>query len=105
MTAGGISFLSGISVLQLGDGIAGSAAAALLASLGAEVTRASDGGVINRFGPAITTASGVVAAVDLTLDRSKRILQSSTEPTTLIAGHDIVIADHELAVDPPQVEN
>ncbi len=99
------SFLSGVKVLQLGNGIAGAAATALLASLGAEVTRVSGGGVPGRAGPLITTPAGPVAAVDLTLDRGKRIIESPSDIATLVDAHDIVVVDHDRAVDPPRAEN
>ncbi|OBG39539.1 CoA transferase [Mycobacterium sp. E3198] len=92
-------------VLQLGDGIAGSAAAALLASLGAEATKVADAGASRRVGPVITTPAGPVAAVDLTLDRGKRIVPPPTDLSTLIGEHDIVIVDHGRVLTPPMVEN
>lgn len=98
-------FLSGISVLQLGDGISGSAAAALLASLGAEVTRVYHGDAPERVGPRIDTQAGPVAAVDLTLDRCKRVVEMPSDAATLMNEHDIVIVDYNLAVDPPRLEN
>ena len=100
-----MSFLSGVRVLQLGDGIAGSAAVALLASLGAEATKVADAGASGRVGPVITTPAGPVAAVDLTLDRDKRIVQPPTDLSTLIGEHDIVIVDDGRALTPPFVEN
>lgn len=104
-TADRVRFLSGISVLQLGDGIAGSAAAALLASLGAEVTRVSYGEAPERVGPRINTPVGPVAAVDLTLDRGKRVVETSADISTLMREQDIVIVDRNRAVDPPRTEN
>ncbi len=100
-----VPFLSGTRVLQLGEGIAGSAAAALLASLGAEVTRVCNGEAPERVGPRITTQAGPVAAVDLTLDRGKRVVETPTDASTLMGEHDIVIVDRNRAVDPPRVEN
>lgn len=96
------SFLSGIKVLQIGDGIAGAAATVLLASLGAEVTRLFDGGAPARTGPTITVGAASVAAVDLVLDRGKRIIQSPTDIATLIDEYDIVVVDHDRAVSVPQ---
>lgn len=108
MTSGDrVAFLDGIRVLQLGDGIAGSAAAALLAGLGAQVTKASTGVVAARTGPVIKTAAGSVAAVDITLDRSKRIVSADADAdvAALVDGHDIVIIDYEAAVAPPQAQS
>ncbi|OJZ76010.1 carnitine dehydratase [Mycobacterium paraffinicum] len=92
-------------VLQLGDGIAGSAATALLASLGAEATKVVSAGAPRRAGPVIGTPAGAVAAVDLTLDRGKRIVQPPTDLSALIGAHDIVIVDHGRAVTPPVAGN
>lgn len=81
-------FLSGLRVLQVGDGIAGSAAAALLAALGADVARAPSTGQ-RRAGPTIDTPGGPVAAVELVLDRQKVALAS--QPS--VRDFDLVIAD------------
>lgn len=100
-----ISFLSGINVLEIGDGIAGSAATALLASLGAAVTKVTEENATARVGPVLSTAAGPVAAVDLTLDRGKRIVGSPPDLSALINEHDIVIVDHNAAVNPPMADN
>ncbi|PLV54842.1 CoA transferase [Mycobacterium simiae] len=92
-------------VLQLGDGIAGSVATALLASLGAEATKVVGAGAPHRAGPVIGTPTGPVAAVDLTLDRGKRIVQPPTDLSALIEEHDIVIVDQGRAVTPPVAQN
>lgn len=86
-------FLAGLQVVQLGDGVAGSAAAALLAGLGAEVTKV-DSRPAHRAGPAIETATGPVPAVDVVLDRQKRSIGPDDQ-----AGKqaDIVIADGSAA--------
>lgn len=84
------AFLSGVRVLQLGDGIAGSSAAALLASLGADVARLPQPAA-HRAGPAINTAGGPEPAVDLVLDRQKRTLSSDAEAD--LSDFDIVIND------------
>lgn len=83
-------FLSGLRVLQLGDGVAGSSAAALLAVLGADVSRGPVHAA-HRAGPIIDTVSGAKAAVDLTLDRDKRLLEPSRAPG--LDGYDVVISD------------
>ncbi|OBI67223.1 CoA transferase [Mycobacterium sp. E796] len=92
-------------VLQLGDGIAGSAAAALLSSLGAEATKVIGAGAPHRAGPVIGTTAGPVAAVDLTLDRGKRIVDQPTDISAMFDEHDIVIVDHGRAVTPPATGN
>jgi len=104
-TPGRVPFLSGIRVLQLGDGIAGSAAAALLAGLGAEVTRVTENDAPGRVGPRIATQTGPVAAIDLTLDRGKRVIEAPADLPALIGEHDIAIIDHNFAVEPPTADN
>ncbi|OBI72462.1 carnitine dehydratase [Mycobacterium asiaticum] len=91
-------------VLQLGDGIAGSAAAALLANLGAQVTKATGGTSPLRHGPRINAASGSIAAVDMTLNKDKRVV-SVESPVASVDQHDIMIVDHDAAVAPPRVQN
>jgi crotonobetainyl-CoA:carnitine CoA-transferase CaiB-like acyl-CoA transferase len=85
-------FLAGVAVLQVGDGIAGSAAAALLASLGADVTRIP-GENAHRVSPRLAGPDGPVAAVDFVLDHRKRILDSTADPAEHARGMDIVIVD------------
>lgn len=85
-------FLAGVRVLQLGDGIAGSAAAALLASLGAEVAKVAGQGV-RRAGPVLDGPQGPTPAVDFVLDHRKRILDSDADPVQHSRMADIVIVD------------
>ncbi|KUI45610.1 carnitine dehydratase [Mycobacterium sp. GA-1199] len=89
-------FLAGVAVLQLGDGVAGSAAAALLASLGADVTRIP-GENAHRVGPQLAGPDGPAAAVDFVLDHRKRILDSTADPARHARGVDIVIVDDAAA--------
>jgi crotonobetainyl-CoA:carnitine CoA-transferase CaiB-like acyl-CoA transferase len=49
----------------------------------------------------INTPTGHVPAVDLTLDREKRIVESDTDAPTS-DDYDIVIVDQEFAIDPPR---
>ena len=84
------TFLAGVRVLQLGDGVAGAAAAALLAMLGADVARTPTGDR-DRHGPLIDTPAGPRPAVDLVLDHQKRALSADTAPDP--RDFDIVIAD------------
>src|ERR1700756_2655041 len=92
-------FLSGITVREVGGGIAGSAAAAMLATLGADVTKVRSADR-HRAGPMIRTREGYRPAIDLTLDRDKRIVESDSDEL-ITDGYDIVIVDHECAIDPP----
>jgi crotonobetainyl-CoA:carnitine CoA-transferase CaiB-like acyl-CoA transferase len=84
------AFLSGIRVLHTGSGVSGSAAAALLAFLGADVTRTARTDE-HRAGPVIDTADGPAAAVDLVLDQDKAVLADGVQPDS--ADYDIVITD------------
>ncbi|BBY76769.1 hypothetical protein MPRF_36680 [Mycolicibacterium parafortuitum] len=88
MTDAAARFLTDVRVLQLGDGIAGSAASALLAQLGATVTR-GQATEIHRHGPAIRTSRGMAAAVDLVLDREKNCRTQGFDS----GDYDIVIVD------------
>ncbi len=99
------SFLSGVKVLQVGDGIAAAAATSLLAALGAEVSKLGGGFSPSRVGPMIAVGAASVPLVDVVLDRGKRVLQSPSDTAALIDAHDIVIIDHDAAIDPPQARN
>ena len=83
-------FLAGVRVLDLGNGVAGSSAAALLASLGADVVRAPRASQ-DRCGPIIDSTDGPEAAVDLVLDRQKHTVTAQSMPN--LEDVDIVIAD------------
>ena len=85
-------FLAGVRVLQLGDGIAGSSCAALLASLGADVAKIA-GPTARRAGPALATPHGNTPAVDVVLDHRKRVLDPGTDPAEYSRAADIVILD------------
>jgi crotonobetainyl-CoA:carnitine CoA-transferase CaiB-like acyl-CoA transferase len=66
-----VSFLSGLRVLELGDGVAGAGASSLLAALGAEVTTVSDPASTHRNGnPAVDSGASLLSVV---LDRGKQI--------------------------------
>ncbi|MCF6391256.1 CoA transferase [Mycobacterium sp. MBM] len=83
-------FLAGVRVLDVGNGVAGSSAAALLASLGADVMRAPRTAQ-HRCGPVIESTAGPQPAVDLVLDRQKHVATAQTLPN--LDDIDIVIAD------------
>jgi crotonobetainyl-CoA:carnitine CoA-transferase CaiB-like acyl-CoA transferase len=97
-------FLADVRVLQLGDGIAGSAAAALLASLGADVAKIS-GEKVRRAGPVLTGPQGITPAVDFVLDHRKRMLDPGADPVQHARAADIVIVDGAAvpSVDGPTV--
>jgi crotonobetainyl-CoA:carnitine CoA-transferase CaiB-like acyl-CoA transferase len=88
------SFLAGVTILEVGCGITGSTAAALLASLGADVVKVPRGdGKLHRAGPTIVTSAGPIPAIDLTLDRQKTVLDSASETAALLTNADIVLVD------------
>lgn len=91
-----VPFLAGVRVLQVGDGIAGSAASALLASLGAEVTKAA-APKAHRAGPVLATPGGDVPAVDVVLDRHKQVLPAHSDLEQWCRDSDIVIVDGGVA--------
>jgi crotonobetainyl-CoA:carnitine CoA-transferase CaiB-like acyl-CoA transferase len=88
------SFLAGLRVLELGDGVAGGAAAGLLRLLGAEVTAVVDGASVHRAGrPTV----GNDSLLSLVLDRGKH-LRAANEldlPAleSLLPAFDLVIVD------------
>lgn len=85
-------FLAGVRVLQIGAGIAGSAAAALLANLGADVTKVA-GPKAHRAGPMLAVPGGDVPAVDVVLDHRKRVLPADIDLEKQGREADIVIVD------------
>lgn len=85
-------FLAGVRVLQLGDGIAGSAAAALLASLGADVTKVA-GPPAHRAGPMLAVPGGDIPAVDVVLDHRKQILPAGADLGQECRAADIIVVD------------
>lgn len=87
-------FLTGVSVLQIGYGIAGSAAAALLASLGADVRKVA-GEPANRIGPTLVTPDGSVPAVDVVLDHRKQTVDGNADENAdeYATTADVVIVD------------
>lgn len=101
------AFLAGLRVLEIGDGLAGAAAAATLASLGADVTTVADPrSTLRRARPSLMRGDGTEASLlSLLLDREKAVLR--TPATTLAelealvspgsdgtaAGYDLIVAD------------
>ena len=68
-------FLAGVRVLELGDGVAGAAAASLLWSLGAEVIAVTDPSSPHRRGrPRVVRDGDEVALLSIVLDRGKRLV-------------------------------
>ena len=98
-------FLAGVRVLELGDGVAGAAAASLLWSLGAEVVAVTDPSSPHRRGRPCVVRDGCAAALlSIVLDRGKRLVAvgPDVELPRLIedglegARFDIVIVDRVL---------
>jgi crotonobetainyl-CoA:carnitine CoA-transferase CaiB-like acyl-CoA transferase len=93
--------LAGVSVVELGDGVAGATAGALLAQLGADVTkvvvrpRSVDG-----HRPAAPDRDGRTRSlVTIVLDRSKRVVDATAvDVDALTAAADIVVDDHVTGV-------
>lgn len=73
--AAGAGFLAGLRVLELGDGIAGSAATSLLRALGADVTAVVDPASPHRRArPHRRTADQQESLLPIILDRGKRLI-------------------------------
>jgi crotonobetainyl-CoA:carnitine CoA-transferase CaiB-like acyl-CoA transferase len=96
------ALLAGLQVLELGDGVAGSAAAWLLGRLGADVTKV----VVperRRSGahePSVTGEGGErQGLVSTVLDRAKQIVGPNAHVAGLVAASAIVIDDHTDGID------
>ena len=91
------AFLSGLRVLELGDGVAGSAATAILASFGADVTKVAEAGSLHRRSrPRARRADGTeVALIAAVLDRGKTIVGAEAVPEP---AHDVVVVDRVCSV-------
>jgi crotonobetainyl-CoA:carnitine CoA-transferase CaiB-like acyl-CoA transferase len=88
-------FLAGVRVLELGDGVAGSAATSILCALGAEVTAAVDPSSPHRRGqPRVLRGGGEISLLAITLDRGKR-LENVRDRAQL---HDLVNGDDDSSV-------
>lgn len=85
------ALLGGLSVLELGDGIAGSVAAAALATLGASVRKAVGRDRPHGAHPPIVGPTGGSALL-ATLDRAK-VLVDEAEAAAALASADLVVLD------------
>ncbi len=91
-----VDFLSGLRVLELGDGVAGASATGILAALGAEVTAVVDSTSPHRRGsPRIDGADSGSALLGLCLDRAKTLIPvDDADVSGLLAQpFDVVVAD------------
>ena len=91
-------FLRGVRVLELGDGVAGASATAILAGLGADVTTVTvPGSTLRRARPSLADGSSLLAA---SLDAGKTVAdqRDRDEPS----GFDVVVCDR-VGGAPPNV--
>ena len=90
-------FLAGLRVLELGDGVAGSAASSVLWSLGADVTAVVDPSSPHRHGrPALQRGGRAVSLLPVVLDRGKELVtaaDSAQLDDLLAGGFDVVVVD------------
>ncbi len=102
MTSG---FLAGIRVLELGDGVAGSAAGGVLRLFGAEVTALVDPASTHRAGEPSVDGQSLLSVV---LDRGKQLRAApEVEVTTLealVAAVDVVVVDRVAGAAGPFAE-
>ncbi len=95
-------FLAGLSVLELGDGVAGAVAAGTLALLGADVTKViSDPPRLARHEPTLNIAGAPSRSLlPGVLDRSKRLVAAhDSRVQTLALTVDVVIDDRVEGID------
>ena len=72
-------FLTGLRVMELGDGIAGAGATSLLAALGAEVTTVVDSASRHRRSrPTVSVSGAPVSLISVILDRGKHLVFDGT---------------------------
>jgi crotonobetainyl-CoA:carnitine CoA-transferase CaiB-like acyl-CoA transferase len=97
----GPELLTGLRVLELGDGISGAAATRILGLLGAEVTSVANfDSMHRRGGPQVTVAGRSVSLLSVCLDRFKQIVEScdTNVDDLLDSGHfDLVVVDRVAA--------
>jgi crotonobetainyl-CoA:carnitine CoA-transferase CaiB-like acyl-CoA transferase len=94
-----LAFLAGLSVLELGDGVAGACATGILRMLGASVTTVIDPQSVHRTGlprvPATGPGASLLAAC---LDRGKHLVPVGDGPWKAVIGsdpgsYDVIVAD------------
>jgi crotonobetainyl-CoA:carnitine CoA-transferase CaiB-like acyl-CoA transferase len=92
------AFLRGVRVLELGDGVAGASATAILAGLGAEVVTVTvPGSALRRARPALADGPSLLAA---SLDAAKTVADQRDRDDP--GGFDVVVCDR-VAAAPPNV--
>jgi crotonobetainyl-CoA:carnitine CoA-transferase CaiB-like acyl-CoA transferase len=90
-----LDLLAGLRVLELGDGVAGSAAGSVLWALGADVTAVVDPASLHRRGRP-SAGSDAVSLLALVLDRGKQLLEVDDRAVLdelLAETFDVVIVD------------
>lgn len=85
-------YLAGLQVLELGDGVAGSAATAVLASFGAAVTKVADPAALHRQSRPRTPGRDRALAAAV-LDREKTVLGPEQVPALPSPAYDVVVVD------------
>jgi crotonobetainyl-CoA:carnitine CoA-transferase CaiB-like acyl-CoA transferase len=92
------AFLRGVRVLELGDGVAGASATAILASLGADVTTITvPGSALRRARPALADGRSLLAVA---LDAGKTVADQRDRDDP--SGFDVVVCDR-VSGAPPNV--
>jgi crotonobetainyl-CoA:carnitine CoA-transferase CaiB-like acyl-CoA transferase len=88
-------FLTGVSVLELGDGVAGAAAANILWSLGADVTTVIDAASPHRRArPRVVRAGADTSLLSVVLDRGKHLAHTLDDVDG--SAYDVVLFDRVL---------
>lgn len=107
LTTTRLSFLDGVRVLEIGDGVAGASAGSILWLLGADVTTVVDPNAAHRRGrPSVTTNAGLASLLSCSLDRGKRIVRYHHHDLADLLSSDVgevdlVIADRVLGAGGP----
>ena len=98
-----VDFLAGLRVVELGDGVAGAAAAGLLAALGADVTAVIDPSSPHRHGRPTAGSDAGGSLLAACLDRGKDLIETRDHTallTLLGRGFDLVVLDR--VIGPPR---
>lgn len=99
MSGNRAGFLSGVRVLEFGDGVAGAAASSILWSLGADVTAVIDASSPHRWArPRVVRDGAEISLLSVVLDRGKRLVTEFDPPAFDPTGFDVVVFDRVLGV-------
>jgi crotonobetainyl-CoA:carnitine CoA-transferase CaiB-like acyl-CoA transferase len=97
-----IDFLAGLRVIELGDGVAGAAAAGLLSALGADVTALIDPSSPHRHGRPTAGSDAGGSLLAACLDRGKDLVETCDHAEVMALlerGFDLVVLDR--VIGPP----